>query len=84
MGISQPGSNNVTLQLASDHVAAIAGLRGMFRQSGGIMAVAITTTILARSSDPGIAQAHVFLVFAVRLIAALPLILLVPDHRGSW
>ena len=84
MGISQPGSSNATLQLAPDHVAAIAGLRGMFRQSGGIMAVAITTTILARSSDPGIAQAHVLLIFAVLLIAALPLILLVPDHRGSW
>jgi EmrB/QacA subfamily drug resistance transporter len=84
VGIAQPGANNATLHLAPDHIAAIAGLRGMFRQSGGIMAVAITTAILARDGNPGIAQAHVFVVFAVMLIAAIPFLFLVPDHRGSW
>jgi EmrB/QacA subfamily drug resistance transporter len=84
MGISTPASNNATLQLAPDHAAAVAGLRGMFRQSGAITAVSVTAAIVARSADPGLAQAHVFLVFAATLIAALPLVLLVPDHRGRW
>jgi EmrB/QacA subfamily drug resistance transporter len=84
MGISTPASNNATLQLAPDQAAAVAGLRGMFRQSGSITAVAITAAIAARSADPGIAQAHVFLVFAGILLCALPLILLVPEHRGRW
>jgi EmrB/QacA subfamily drug resistance transporter len=84
MGICTPSANNATLQLAPDHAAAVAGLRGMFRQSGAITAVSITGTIVARSADPGIAQAHVFLVFAAILLASLPLILLVPDHRGRW
>jgi EmrB/QacA subfamily drug resistance transporter len=84
LGISQPASNNASMQLAPDSVAAIAGLRGMFRQSGAIIAVSITTAILARSPDPGIAQAHVFLVFAVLLVATVPLILRIPDHRGGW
>ena len=84
MGISTPSSNNATLQLAPDHAAAVAGLRGMFRQSGAITAVSITAAILARSADPGLAQAHVFLIFAATLIAALPLVLLVPEHRGRW
>jgi len=84
MGMSMPASNNAIMQLAPDQIAAIAGLRGMFRQSGAIMAVSITTTILARSSDPGIAQAHVFLVFAAILVAILPLVFLVPDHHGGW
>jgi hypothetical protein len=39
---------------------------------------------VARSADPGIAQAHVFLVFAAILIAALPLVARVPEHRGRW
>ena len=84
MGLSVPASNNASLQLAPDQVAAIAGLRGMFRQSGAIAAVSVTTAVIARSTDPGIAQAHVFLVFAGLLLAALPLVFLVPDHRGNW
>ncbi|HVV18645.1 MAG TPA: MFS transporter [Pseudonocardiaceae bacterium] len=84
MGLSVPASNNASLQLAPDQVAAIAGLRGMFRQSGAIIAVSVTTAIIARSSDSGIAQAHVFLVFAVLLVLMLPLVFLVPDHRGNW
>ena len=84
MGISTPSANNATLQLAPEHAAAVAGLRGMFRQSGAIAAVAIGTSVVATSADPGIAQAHVFLVFAAILIAALPLVARVPEHRGRW
>jgi MFS family permease len=84
MGLSVPASNNASLQLAPDQVAAIAGLRGMFRQSGAIIAVSVTTALVARSSQPGIAQAYVFAVFAVLLLAILPLVWLVPDHHGNW
>jgi len=84
MGLSVPASNNASLQLAPQQVAAIAGLRGMFRQSGSIVAVATTTAIVARSGDPGLAQAHVFEIFAGLLLAAIPLVFLVPEHRGSW
>jgi EmrB/QacA subfamily drug resistance transporter len=84
MGVATPASNNATLQLAPDDTAAVAGLRGMFRQSGGITSISITAAILARSSDPGLAQAYVFVAFAVFLVAALPLILLVPENQGGW
>lgn len=84
MGLTVPASNNASLQLAPDKVAAIAGLRGMFRQGGSIIAVSVTTAVIARSGDPGMAQAHIFLVFAALMVAVLPLLLLVPDHRGSW
>jgi MFS family permease len=84
MGLSVPASNNAGLQLAPDQVAAIAGLRGMFRQSGSIIAVSVTTAIVARSGDPGLAQAHVFLAFAALLLVILPLVFTVPDHRGNW
>jgi MFS family permease len=84
MGISTPASNNATLQLAPEQTAAVAGLRGMFRQSGAITAVSVTASVIARSSDPAIAQAHVFVVFAAVLICSLPLVFLVPEHRGRW
>lgn len=84
IGMTLPASNNAILQLVPDRAASIAGLRGMFRQGGAIIAISLTTAILARSNDPGYAQADIFLTFAVLLILILPLILLVPDHRGRW
>jgi hypothetical protein len=86
MGLSVPASNNASLQLAPDQVAAIAGLRGMFRQSGAIAAVSVTTAVIARSStaQAGITQAHVFLIFAGMLVLMLPLVKFVPEHRGNW
>ena len=84
MGFAQPAANNATLHLARDDVAAIAGLRGMFRQAGGIMAISVTTAVLARSGNPGLSQAYVFMVFGVLLLAAIPVIFRVPNHRGSW
>ena len=84
MGLSTPASNNATLQLAPEQTAAIAGLRGMFRQSGAITAVSLTAAVLARSAHPSLAQARIFLVFAVIMVAVLPLLKLVPEHRGRW
>jgi MFS family permease len=86
MGLSVPASNNASLQLAPDQVAAIAGLRGMFRQSGAITAVSVTTAVIARSTaaQAGVMQAHVFLVFAGILVLLLPLVRFVPEHRGNW
>jgi EmrB/QacA subfamily drug resistance transporter len=84
MGLSVPAANNASLQLAPDQVAAIAGLRGMFRQSGAITAVSVTTAVIARSAHPGIVQAHVFIVFGALLLLMLPLVKLVPDHHGNW
>lgn len=84
MGLAVPASNNASLQLARDHLAAVAGLRGMFRQSGSIVAVSISTAVLARSSDAGATQAYIFLVFAIMLVCITPLVRLVPEHRGRW
>jgi len=84
MGTTGPASMNASLQLAPDEIAAIAGLRQMFRQFGSITAVSISTAIAARSSDPGIALAHTFDAFAIVLLCALPLIRLIPEHRGGW
>jgi hypothetical protein len=58
----------------------------MFRQSGAITAVSVTTAVIARSAPAaaGIMQAHVFLVFAGILLLMLPLVRFVPEHRGNW
>jgi MFS family permease len=84
MGITVPASNNACFHLAPDEAPAIAGLRGMFRQSGSIVTVSVATAILGRSTDPGATQGLLFLVIAALVVAALPLVALIPEHRGNW
>ena len=84
MGVSAPATNNATLQLAPDQVAQIAGLRGMFRQAGGILCVSVTTALLARSGHPGITQAGTLVVEAVIMALMIGLVFFVPDHKGRW
>ncbi len=84
MGIATPASNNASMEIAPDQVAAITGLRAMFRQAGAISAVSVTTAILSRAGDPGIAQAYICAAYALVVLAVLPLVRYVPGHRGTW
>ncbi|SDS26784.1 MFS transporter [Microlunatus soli] len=84
MGIALPASNNAILQLAPDAVAGISGMRAMFRQGGSILSISVATAVLAASTSPGNTLGHVFLVFSGLLILVLPLLIRVPEHRGSW
>ena len=83
-GVSLPASNNATLQLVPAKAASISGLRGMFRQAGGITGISIASSLVARSSDPGLTQAAMFTVLAVIMVLLIPLVYLVPEHRGTW
>jgi hypothetical protein len=56
----------------------------MFRQSGSILALSVTTALLATAHDPAVVQSRIFLVFAVLMVALIPLVLIVPDHHGNW
>jgi EmrB/QacA subfamily drug resistance transporter len=82
VGTAIPASNNAILQFAVGSIAAVAGLRGMFRQAGGILAVSVSTVVVARSAHPGTALAYLFLAFAGLLTISVPLAFLVPNHRG--
>ncbi|HEY2273206.1 MAG TPA: DHA2 family efflux MFS transporter permease subunit [Jatrophihabitantaceae bacterium] len=84
MGISTPATNNAIMHLAPADTGAVSGLRGMFRQSGGITGISVMTAVLAQSSDPGLTQAWALVVLTGILLCVLPLIWLVPEHRGSW
>jgi MFS family permease len=83
-GLTTPASSNAAMQLAPDRLAAVAGIRGMFRQIGSISAVSVAATAIAVSAHPAFTHAGIFAVFAVILLLALPLVARVPDHRGSW
>jgi MFS family permease len=82
MGVSTPAASSATLQLAPDQSAAVAGLRAMFPADRVDHRGFITAAIVARSADPGLAQAHLFVVSAAILLCSLPLIVLVPQPPG--
>jgi EmrB/QacA subfamily drug resistance transporter len=83
MGIALPSSNNAMLHLAEEDIAALAGLRGMFRQSGGILAVTAASILTAASNDPGGRQGEVFLVNGALLLLTVPLAWLVPERPSG-
>lgn len=82
VGIAGPPSNNAAVALMPDQVAAISGLRAMFRQTGGI--IAITLSAVVAGSGPGEARTlgRVFLVFAILTVLLVPAIFGVPERRA--
>lgn len=83
-GMAAPASNNAILSLAKTDIAAITGLRGMFRQTGGIMCISVITAVAARSPDQGVALGRAFIVLACAIVAVIPLVFRVPDQRAPW
>ena len=83
-GLAAPATNNAILALAPDHVGAITGLRGVFRQSGSILGVSIATTLAARSAMPGRTLSFFFVGITTVLLATLPFVLRVPEREGTW
>ncbi|MBS0326011.1 MAG: MFS transporter [Proteobacteria bacterium] len=83
-GTINPASRNAGLQLAPEHSSVVAALRTASLQVGSITTVSIVTAILAHFADPGEVQAWIYVAVALLLVAALPLVARVPEHRGSW
>jgi MFS family permease len=84
-GSSAPAANNATMQLAPEHVASIAGQRGMFRQVGSIFYISIASSFIARDHlHPALTQARTLLVLGIVLFLSIGLVFRIPDHKGSW
>jgi Na+/melibiose symporter-like transporter len=83
-GIINPASRNAGLQLDPEKAPAIAAIRSMDMQIGRITTISVVTAILASSSAPGHTQAWIYLVAAASLVATLPIVTRVPEHRGAW
>ncbi|TAL72075.1 MAG: MFS transporter [Rhodanobacter sp.] len=79
-----PASRNAGLQLEPEHASTLAALRTMALQMGTITTISLATAWLTGRADPGTAQAWVFVAVAAALVAGLPLVARIPDHRGAW
>ena len=77
-GICTPASNNACIELMPDKVAAITGLRGMFRILGSTFGIAVATVLLNSTND----VEHTFFVIlsasVVIMLISIPAIFIMP------
>lgn len=81
IGLASPSSNNAAIELMPDKIAEISGLRGMFRQTGGVVGTSLMVLSLSRFQDKVAGFHAIFLVMGVLLVLAIPFIRGVPDGR---
>lgn len=80
LGLASPAASNVSLSLAPDDIATMSGIRSMFRQVGAILLIAGTTAAVEHSGGRPTAYSASFCVLVAIMMAALPLIGLLPAH----
>ena len=78
MGITAPAANNACIELMPQRVATISGVRGMFRQSGSAISIAVTSLVLQNFSDIGRGFMVVFYGLAVVMVLSIPFIFAMP------
>jgi len=79
MGIAGPAANNAVLDLIPEKIAAVAGLRGMFRSIGGVMGTAGVVLALSCFPDKALGMQKIFLGLAFLLLLLIPIVFLIPD-----
>ncbi len=85
LGVASPASRNAGLQLLPDQAAPIAAVRTTGLQVGSIATVSAATAVIGAASDPAVAQAWAFVVFAALTVCiGVPAVRRIPEHRGSW
>src|SRR5262249_32616559 len=72
-------SNNAALDLLPERTAVIAGLRGFFRQIGGVIGTAAIVVALSLSPDKAAGMREIYTVLGIALIVTIPLAFLIPD-----
>jgi EmrB/QacA subfamily drug resistance transporter len=78
-GLSAPASNNAALDLFPGRVAAVTGIRGMFRQTGGVLGTAMTVFVASLFADEARGLQVVFFAMVFIMLAIIPVVFLIPD-----
>ena len=82
-GIAGPAANNAAIELAPDRIAAITGLRGMFRSLGGTLGTAIIILVASRAETEGAGLEQAFIGIAVVNLVSVLFVFGTPDRVGD-
>ncbi|HUI91019.1 MAG TPA: MFS transporter [Chitinivibrionales bacterium] len=77
-GLAAPASNNACIELMPERAATITGIRGMFRQTGGALSVAVATVVLHVTGNMFVGFRIIFFGMTAAFLAALPAVFLMP------
>ncbi len=80
MGLINPAANNAVLDLVPEKVAAVTGIRGMFRITGGTFGTAAMVLVLSHYQDQALGFQQVMLFLSVFILLLIILIFLIPDN----
>jgi EmrB/QacA subfamily drug resistance transporter len=83
MGVTAPAANNACIELMPNRIATITGVRGMFRQSGSAISIAVTSLILQNFSDMNYGFSVVYFGLAAILVISAPLVFAMPKAAGA-
>lgn len=78
-GVSGPAANNAAIELAPDRIAAITGLRGMFRSVGGTIGTSLVVLVMSHSGSRAAGLEHAFIGLAVGAVLVSFLVIGIPD-----
>ncbi len=79
IGVSGPAAQNAALDLIPEKLSVIAGLRGMFRSTGGVLGTASVTLALSQFSNKAQGLQYIFLALAVTMLFIMPVVFMIPD-----
>jgi len=83
LGFAGPSANQAGLDLVPDQVAAITGLRGMFRSLGGALGTAAIASIASRAGSHAAGLEHSFAIIAVLALGSLVFLNGIPDRPAA-
>lgn len=78
MGMTSPAANNACIDLMPSRVATITGVRGMFRQAGGAINIAVISLLLNNTGDIAQGFTEVFFGMVVIMVLLTPTIYAMP------
>jgi EmrB/QacA subfamily drug resistance transporter len=80
-GTAAPAANNACIELMPDRISTIIGIRGMFRQCGGAIGIAVATLILHNVDSMMTGFRIVFFCSAGLMALVIPCIFMMPKSQ---
>jgi hypothetical protein len=76
---ANPPANNAALDIFPEKIAAVTGLRGMFRSVGGVFGTTGVVLALSRFTDEVVGMQQIYLGLSIILLSLIPIVFLIPD-----
>ncbi len=80
MGMASPAANNACIDLMPEKVGTITGVRGMFRQGGGAISIAVVTLLVESVQSYSYGFRLTFIGMAALMLLSLPFIYGMPER----